>query len=480
MSARLLRTPALAALLLVLAVPASASAASTSFVVGTGRQPQLAVDGAGTAYVVWNHRLTGLTSSVQLCRVPRGARTCAALTDLTPDQEAFSPPYVFVPAPNVVLVLTTRCCYTGPNHTLLYASTDNGATFGPPAQVGTLDPSGDAILGPGAAISVTTDTVTGSTAYQRVPVDGSAPATTTASLTSDEYGGTIGLFNGNPVVAFWDFNAGVPNHVDFAMYKGAGDINDASSWTPSAPVGPGSATRIASGPNGLYLMYQNGQPGQEHYYVRKFDGSTFGAPVDISGQETGYVNDFFEDPSGRLHAVWRRNPGQVRYTTSTDGAHWAPVTTVDDERSAGGPFALQEALASDGKGFAAFDANAGDGTIRLTPLPNTPEEHSVTVGTDVITLRTPGECVAPGTITAVLAVRSKKPKGHVVVKVKRVDFSLDGKIRKTRTSPPFKAVLRIAGLKPGSRHKIKAKIRLKVHHGPPRSRSITNTFTVCG
>jgi hypothetical protein len=465
--------------LLLLAAAAPTARAAGSFPVGTGNKPQIAVDSAGTAYVVWNHATSGLASSVQLCKVPRGATACAASVELTADQQSFSPPYVFLPAPGTVEVISTRCCYVGPNQTLLWTSTDGGASFGQPRLIGSLDPSGDAILGPGNAISAVTDTVTGSTSYQRAPADGSAAATSNATLTGDEYGGTVGLFNGNPVVAFWDFSSSQPNHVDFAAYKGSGDPNDTANWTPSTAVGPGSSTRIASGPSGLFLMYQDGQPGQEHYYVRKYTGSGFGAPVDISGQETGYVNDFFEDPSGRLHAVWRNNPGAVRYTTSTDGTTWAPVQTQDDEGASGGPYALQEAEAADGRGWVAFDANAGDGQIRLAPIAPA-QTHAVSVGTDVITLQTPGACVPPGTVTAVLSVRSKKPKGHVVVKIGKVVFSVDGKARKTVTHAPYRAVIRLTGLKPGSKHRLQARAQIRVHHGPKRFKSLVNAFSICG
>jgi hypothetical protein len=476
-----IRRLAFAAVLASLGLAGSAAAAGPPIQVGTGTKPTVAVDasGSGTGYVAWNHRLSGLVTAVDVCTLPAGASACARTVELAPGQESFAPPYVFSPSPNSVLVLTSVCC--GPEADLLYASTNGGQSFSPPVTVGTLAPSGDAILGPGPAISVVTDTVTGGTFFQRLAFDGS---TTPAKpmIDGDAYGGTIGFFNGQPVVASWDFNAGVPNHVDFTAYKGAGDHNAAASWTPQAPVGPGSATRIASGSTGLFLMYQDGQPGQEHFYVRKYGGSGFGPPVDISGRETGYVNAFFEDVSGRLHAIWRRNPGLLRYTTSLDGAHWAPVITVVSDTAV---FSLKGAATSSGKGWAAYDSNT-DGAVKAVPLdyagaagggPTT--EHSVSVGSDVITLATPSGCVGAGTITAVLSVRSKKRKGHVVVKVGRVAFSVDRRVRKRVKRAPFRAVIKITGLTHGSTHKISAKAFLRSHHGPKRTRTITNTFTVC-
>jgi hypothetical protein len=461
-----------------LALAGVALAATTPITIGTGRHPTVAVDASGTGYFAWNHHLAGLEDAVDFCVLPRGASACSHSVELRPGQTAFSPPYVFVPAPGTVWILADTCC--SPGQTLLFVSSDGGQTFAAPTKVGALGPSGEAILGPGAGISLVTDTVTGSTNFQRDASDGSSTGTG-SSIGTDEYGGTIGLFGGQPVVAYWDFNAGVPNHVDFTAYKG-GDYNSASSWTPPAAVGPGSYTRIASGPSGLFLMYQDGQPGKEHYYVRKYTGTGFGAAVDISGQESGYVNGFFEDPSGRLHAVWRRNPGDLRYTTSLDGAHWSPVITVLSDSAVFGQPGIRLAAASDGKGWAAWDANSDSGPVKVAPLDyagGAPGETSITVGSDVITLKTPAACVPPGTITAVLEVRSKKPKGHVVVKVKKVDFYIDTKKAKTVTHAQFRAVLTITALKSKSKHFVRAHVFLKSHHGPQRTRTITAPFVIC-
>ena len=468
-------------ILLVLAFSASAAASGGPAQIGVGRFPTVAVDSAGTGYIAWNHQLTGIEDAVDVCVLPRGASACAHSVELRPGQAAFSPPYVFVPSPGVVWVLADTCC--GPEKALLYVSNDAGKTFGAPTQVGALAPSGDAILGPGAAISVVTDTVTGTTNFQRDATDGSTTGTGT-SIGTNEYGGAIGLYSGQPVVAYWDFNSGVPNHVDYTAYKGSGDYNSGANWTAPAPVAAGSNTRIASGPAGLFLMYQSGAPGQSHYFVRKYTGAGFGPAVDIAGQENGNVNAFFEDGSGRLHAVWSLSSGALRYTASPDGVHWGAALTAATDTA--GIYHVKEAVAPDAKGWAVWDANRATGPVKVAPLDYValsggaaPGETSITVGSDVITLKTPAGCVPPGTITAVLSVRSKKPKGHVVVKVKEADFSVDGKVKKRVKKAPFKAVLTITGLKSKSKHSLSAHVLLKSHHGPQRSRTINSSFTIC-
>jgi hypothetical protein len=228
-------------------------------------------------------------------------------------------------------------------------------------------------------------------------------------------------------------------------------------------------------------MYQSGAPGQSHYFVSKYTGSGFGAAVDIAGQENGNVNAFFEDGAGRLHAVWSLSSGALRYTTSLDGVHWVPAVTAATDAT--GIYHVKEAVAANARGWAVWDANSATGAVKVAPLDGSggaaPGETSITVGSDIITLKTPATCVPPGTITAELSVRSKKPKGHVVVKVKEADFSVDGKVKKRVKKAPFKAVLTITGLKSKSKHSLSAHVLLKSHHGPQRSRTITASFTIC-
>jgi hypothetical protein len=113
-------------------------------------------------------------------------------------------------------------------------------------------------------------------------------------------------------------------------------------------------------------------------------------------------------------------------------------------------------------------------------------ESSGTVGDTVLTLVTPKSCVPTGsTIVAKLFVKASKTKrkahgkGRLKVKVRQVDFSLDGAVKVHDKRKAFAATITLTGAKPGSTHALRAKVFLKVKHGPPRSRSIRSSFKVC-
>ena len=470
--------------------PASA-AAPAPFTAGTGDRPTLTLDAAGNAWVAWNQRIDGLTNKVVVCRVPRGATACAATASITPGEAAFAPPRIFVTGPNQLVLITTRCCYPGPNRTQLYNSTDAGATWSAPVLAGSVDASGDAILGPGNAISVVTDTVTGATNYQRVPLDGSTPLTTATQVGTDEYGGTIGYFESRPVVVYFDFGSGSPYHLDFSAYSGAGDINAAASWSAQAPIGAGSQPRLAGGPSGLFLLSKQNDLLHGAWETRRFDGSAFSAPVTVPGSTTGgETGELTQDPSGRVLALWRDDTTLKGSTSTGGGAFSAARTFVSNE---GDVVYLEAQTAADGRGFATWKGGdnirvyplnlAGQGELYSGPTRDTND----TVGDTVLTLTTPKACVPPGSrIVARLRVAKARIKnrstgtGRLKVKVSRVNFLVDGKLRVGDRRAPFAATLVIGALKAGSTHQVRAKIFLKVTHGPARSRSIRSTFKICG
>jgi hypothetical protein len=486
------RFAVLAVLAFVLAAAAPAGAAVPKpFTAGTGSQPTLTVDASGTGWVAWNQKIDGLTNKVVICRVPRGGSACAATSTVVPGDTGYAPPRIFVTGPNQLALITNRCCYGGPNRTQLYTSADGGATWSAPVLAGSLDTSGDAILGPGNAISVVTDTVTGGTNYQRVPLDGSPAPTTAAHIGADEYGGTIGFFSGRPVVAYYDFLAGGPYHLDFTAYSGTGDIADPSTWSAQAAIGPGSLPRLAGGTSGLFLLSkQNSVAVPTGWETRKFDGTTFGTPATIPGSTSGNrAGELTQDPSGRVLALWS-DVNTLKGSTSTGGGAFSAARTfVSDEADFQG---LEAQTAADGTGFAVWKAVdnirvyplalGGQGTLYTGPTRQTKD----TVGDTLLTLTTPKSCVPPGSrIVARLRVakaRTKKRatgKGRLKVKVSRVNFLVDGKLKVADRKAAFSATLVIGALKPGSSHQVRAKIFLKVTHGPARSRSIRSTFKIC-
>jgi hypothetical protein len=116
------------------------------------------------------------------------------------------------------------------------------------------------------------------------------------------------------------------------------------------------------------------------------------------------------------------------------------------------------------------------------------KQTSTKVGTTILTLVSPKNCVPPGNrIVAKLLVKAVKKrhravgKGQVFIKVKSVDFLIDGKRKKHDNKKPFKQTLVLTGLTAGSTHTLSARALLKTHPGQPAiHRTVKVKFTICG
>src|SRR5262249_12944168 len=58
-------------------VPRVAARVPVPLTIGTGENPSVLVDGAGTAHVVWNEPVPGQADQLHYCRLPRGAAACS-------------------------------------------------------------------------------------------------------------------------------------------------------------------------------------------------------------------------------------------------------------------------------------------------------------------------------------------------------------------------------------------------------------------
>src|SRR3954449_8208089 len=85
---------ALLVLLLLLAVPAAAHAA-TPVLLGNGVEPTVALDQSGTAYMSWVGNESGVTT-LHFCRLPRNATTCELTKTLPVDGTSLTRPFVTV------------------------------------------------------------------------------------------------------------------------------------------------------------------------------------------------------------------------------------------------------------------------------------------------------------------------------------------------------------------------------------------------
>lgn len=493
--------------LLAGATAAPASAVTGQVDLGAGQTPTVFVDGAGTAYIAW--AAVNGTGPAYFCKLPRGATACAGggPVTFTPPMsfdDTFAPPYVFQ-RPDGSLVFTIDRSF----NQVIWTSTDGGATWSPPTNaegnpIGDQNPSGDAILSPdGSAQEVITDVTTGGVKFQFQPFAG-PKQTSNALFSSYEYGGSLATVSSSlTMAAFWQIpNGGGNDSTAFSLYHGAPGtaMNDISAWSaPTVIDSPAQDTRLAQGPAGVGLLENLGNPPSNLVY-RRFDSAsgTFGAPSSLIKNGT-QEEDAFQDGSGRVHAAWVQ-PSGLYYDRSDDGGStWRTPVVI-----ASGSFANSHpkvGAAPDGKGWLVYASAGGTGqaVVHAVPLDyaalaggtgggtsggggggstGSTTTTTVTVGTDVVTLQTPRGCVRAGLVTAKLSVRSRKRKGHVVVKISKVTFKVDGRTVKIVRRAPFRITVRLT-LAPGSKHTLSALAQIKIHHGKPRSKTLKNTFTAC-
>ncbi len=379
---------ALCALLTGLAVSlgsASVAPAATPILIGAGTNASVAVDGAGTAFIVYNDNDDDLPEPravLHFCRLPRGGAACERRLDIALPGTTLTRPQVFVEG-RTVRIFAFRYDVPGPEFTVSYVltSTDGGSTFGAPIRAGTLVAGEDAVAGPGTdGISVVTEHA-GGARYQRVdankpsPVDSNGRSTLPSANFGGEYplNSAVGLVNATtPLVTFNALNYTAA----FRVFKGSGDVNDAANWSDAQVIAPhGEYGRLAEGPSGLFSQLSAGNP--YRLDVRRFDGSTFGAPTSIPISEGAPSSDLAQDPGGMLFSLWPENSGvegpRLRYASSPDGVSWR---RADLAAFAHPVINLRAAAAADHLGYAVMDVSPPEGrqiyAVPLAPAPPPP------------------------------------------------------------------------------------------------------------
>jgi hypothetical protein len=339
------------AVVLCALAPATANA-GTPFTVGEGDAPHLAVDGSGTAHVVWVDN----SPKMFYCQVPRGAQACAAPPRVIDQPGTGGVAYVVHLGSTIHLV--------SPNYpqqtTVLWTSTDGGATFAGPTtvykyggQAGSSEPvpgplAGEITLGGTNPDGVTWGFKTdGSESAVSTRAEHARPAVVDFQIAPTCDGGLVGVGHDGANASF------------FRMAPG-GDPSVQGSWGGASVIGAGDTTGVAGGPGGTYMLASIQQP--PHQEIRKWNGAGFGAPVSIN--ELGYINDIFVSPSGGVGAIWRMNgsPDQLRFALSTNGGASFALSSIAAEEET-----MQDmdvALAGDNVGWAVYEGARGSSGAR--------------------------------------------------------------------------------------------------------------------
>ena len=473
---------------------APAAFAQTPLTAGPGTYPRVAVDSRGTGHLAWINSV-GNTSTFRYCKLAPAARACASPFSFANGDQDVDGGHPLLASDQRVLLVEARG--VSPNITkLLWTSTNGGASFSGPTQIGTLGNNGGgiagrALLAPAGALGLGAESILtiGEVAGIEAPFQATGTEAGTSSAAASlapNVGADIALQDNTLIAVLGDFP-----ELRWSRYAGPvpatlDTLNDAGNWSTPETIGPRSDANtelsLASGPGGIHLGYAVAAgAGQANFVVRRFTGSGWGEPTVVARNASG--PDLFQDPSGRLHALWAETSGlRYRYATSTANTAWsAPQTLVTGETFAFKRLAVNAA----GNGWAVWVGGQG---VRAVPLSRATVYTGPTRGVQstgfggAFTLGVPRRCVSPGQrFRVTLTWRKQRRKGNLFVKVRRSDFYLGSRVIKRDTSVPYVHTYRVTVTqRPGSTITLRARAFIKVRRGKEPKKSIRTRIRVCG
>lgn len=463
------RAVVLAAMLLgAVAQPAHAT---PHFIVGTGQNPGVAVDPAGTAYIGWKVNVyADQGDAVQLCVLPAGARACSSLATIPFPGAGYNLGRVSVlpGAPGAVQVTVGRDL--GPDYRQYVATSgDGGVSFGAPVASGAgfgiendVLPDGRIVSdGNGAGnLSGAAYLPNGAQAgIDRTSLDDRGQFPDIAVQGADAY--IAGSAAGPSAVVRLPAGA---NWVDPAAWQHLPDVN-------------GEQPEIAPGPLGPVALLEP-TPGarREELFTQRWTGARWTAPVDVGG--VSYDSSFALAGSGtRLTGIWAVNrPGSpyvLDMVTSTDGGTlWSSEATLADSPTA--LYTLELATTPAGRGVAVNGGDTEARPIRVYVIdPRKANDARARFGDTMVQLRTDlGDCVSEQRVRLrVQAARGGdlvSPSG--VLRSARVSVSRSRVLHRSRWST-------LVDLR-RTRAKRTARVRLVPRHG--RARTLRLAVRGCG
>ncbi len=370
-----------------LALPASALA-NNLFVLDGHPEANAAIvtEAGGTAYVAWERApaISSEADTTLFCKIPRGG-TCTApialplpspgTADTEDDTQAFP---VLGSRPGVVYVVAPRY---DTDDTVIWTSTSGGASFSGPKKVDNYggktgiddvllnpnhtatekEPTADffdvASINPGPAFGEVGNTM-------KTPADFAfaSPGVFAAE-------GSLGFTTGSHVPVQTFFNLATHDEVHYYVNSKGGAAGEEKNWIGPKLVDEGYGPRLASGPDGLFMLssdFVSGEANPAVLELRKFNETSnlFEAPMLVTSDlaQDGLTSGIFENETGNLYVVWPVVSGSnlVLYLAeSTDGGK-----TFHGERevaAVNGPFIgpPRLAVASDGRGWLTYTDEFG-------------------------------------------------------------------------------------------------------------------------
>lgn len=374
LAAPVVRTPGYTGITKAIATKTPTAPPSASL--GTGSGPDLIVDAAGTAHVVWTVAPVGAPSQTMYCRVPRGARACEVLHSLVPPGAGPFSADVGGPAVTAVndqvVVMSARYPQTvtrpdgttASNVVWMWTSDDGGQSFTTPAMVASGNGPGTAVAGdirggavafgpPEApSVAVSTGVVTGGVTVTTIRAGTYTPLGASVAL-GDFVDSRLAVLDGRPVVVYRDLSG----NGFLRRWTGQGDPNDAGTWAPQEAL-PGFNPQVTVAGGRLLAALTDGLLGGT---LRVVDLTRGGAPAVINPGGSAGEHSIAGLPDGRAVVTWR---GSDRSGAS---GTWMRVVGPDGRPQAnavliGGGDTLfpRMSAAADGGGVVVAQGRAGD------------------------------------------------------------------------------------------------------------------------
>ncbi len=307
---------------------AQPAAAAPRFIVGTGQNPGVAVDAAGTAYIGWKVNVyQPAGDGVQLCVLPAGARKCATLATVPFPGEGYNLGRVSVllpGAPGVVQVTVGRS--QGAHYNQFVATSgDGGVTFGAPIAFGSGVGIENDVLPDGRIVSDGNGAANLSGAAYAA--DGSQAGIDRTSLDDRGQFSDIAVQGGDAYVAG---SAAGPSAI--ARLPAGANWVDPAAWQ-HLPDLNGEQPEIAALPSGLVALLEPPPfSKREELFTQRWTGTRWTAPVDVGG--VSYNSSFALAGSGtRLTGIFAGGPPGSGYllnmvTSSDGGTLWSSEATI--------------------------------------------------------------------------------------------------------------------------------------------------------
>jgi hypothetical protein len=269
----------------------------------TGQHPDLLVDEAGTAHIVWNEPRGDQADATMYCRLKRGARSCDVLKTLLWNK-SYGPgdgPQFNIDwhGPKVVrigeqLVVLSKRFPTSPSRVVAWTSNDGGNTWSTPEAVGRIDLGQVVVFGPPDDPTILDGSIEpycsgpGGMCVQAFKSGQYTSAYGVLGEPNENYYPSLTVVGGLPLASFADLS----NKVILRRWTGAGSPIDPKKWTPPVKIAGVDEPEVASGSGRTWLLDRNPSTRAERVRRLTVAGSSISADSpSLSGPQETTTSD---------------------------------------------------------------------------------------------------------------------------------------------------------------------------------------------